>query len=60
MRLSPVGRMVIGVVIALLVISYVLQLLKAGWITPYLYLIAAAIVIAVIVFAATRNFRGRR
>jgi hypothetical protein len=60
MRLSPIGRMVVGVVIALLVISYILRWAKAGAVTPFLFLIAAVIVVAAIVFAATRGLRGRR
>jgi hypothetical protein len=60
MRLSPIGRMVVGVVIALLVISYILRWAKAGAATPFLFLIAAVIVVAAIVFAATRGLRGRR
>jgi hypothetical protein len=59
-RLSPVGRMVLGVVIALLVISYVLRRTSAGGITPYLFLIASVLVVGVVVFALTRRVGGRR
>lgn len=59
-RLSPVGRIVLGVVITLLVLSYILGRLSAGAATSYVFLIAAVIVVAVIVFAFTRRLRGRR
>lgn len=59
-RLSPVGRIVLGVVITLLVLSYILGRLNAGAATAYLFLSAAVIVVAVIVFAFTRRLRGRR
>ena len=58
-RLSPVGRIVLGVVIALLVASYVLRLVNAGAVTPFLFLIAAAVVVAVIVFSVARRFKSR-
>ncbi len=60
MRPSPVGRIVLGVVIALLVISYILGRLNAGAVTPFVFLVAAVIVVAVIVFSLTRGLRGRR
>ncbi len=60
MRLSPVGRIVLGVVIALLVISYILGRVSAGAVTPFVFLIAAAIVVALIVFSLTRGLKGRR
>jgi hypothetical protein len=59
-RLSPVGRTVIGVVIALLAISFVLQRTHANGITPYLFLIGAVLVVGVVVFALTRRVGGRR
>ena len=59
-RLSPVGRLVLGVVIALLVLSFVLGRTGAGRITPYLFLVAAVLVVGVVVFAFTRRVGGRR
>ena len=60
MGLSPVGRIVLGVVIALLVISYIFARVNAGGVTPFLFLIAAVIVVAMIVFSVTRGLKGRR
>lgn len=59
-RLSPIGRMVLGVVIVLLVVSFVLGRTSARGITPYLFLIAALLVVGVVVFALTRRVGGRR
>ena len=59
-RLSPVGRTVLGLAIALLVISFVLQRTHANGITPYLFLLAAVLVVGVVVFALTRRVGGRR
>ena len=58
--LSPVGRIVIGVVIVLLVSSYILRRVNAGAVTPFLFLIAAVAVVAVIVFAPARRLGARR
>jgi hypothetical protein len=60
MRLSPVGRIVAGVMITLLVVSYIMGRMNAGGVTPFLFLIAAVIVVAVIVFSVARGLKGRR
>ena len=60
MRLSPVGRIVAGVMVTLLVVSYILGRLNVGGFTPFLFLIAGVIVVALIVFSVTRGLKGRR
>jgi hypothetical protein len=60
MRLSPVGRIVAGVLVTLLVVSYIMGRINAGGATPFLFLIAAVIVVAVIVFSVTRRLKGPR
>jgi len=59
-RLSLVGRIVLGVVILLLLISLGLQYVHATGITPYLFLIAAVLVVGLVVFGLTRRVGGRR